>query len=58
MPRMRPRIEKVVEVNVQGTEDLLVPKSEDENSEVSEIEDIEPVRQHVDLARFAFTASA
>ncbi len=56
MPRMRPRIEQVLEVNVQGSEDLLVPKSEDETSELSEIEDIEPVKQHVDLARFAFVA--
>ncbi|KAF7502061.1 hypothetical protein GJ744_007608 [Endocarpon pusillum] len=57
-PRAGSRVEQVSKVNVQGSEDLLVPKSEDERSEVSEIEDVEPVRRHIDLARFAFTASA
>ena len=45
------------EVSVQGSEDLLVPKSDDEVSQVSGIEDVEPVRRNVDLTRFAFTAN-
>jgi exonuclease 1 len=45
------------EVSVQGSEDLLVPKSDDEVSQVSEIEDVEPVKRKVDLTRFAFTAN-
>jgi exonuclease 1 len=52
-----PSVNIVREVRVQGSEDLLVPKSDDEASEVSEIEDVEFVRRNVDLTRFAFTAN-
>jgi hypothetical protein len=45
------------EVRVQGSEDVLVPQSDDEVSQVSGIEDVEPVRHNVDLKRFAFTAN-
>jgi exonuclease 1 len=45
------------EVRVQGSEDVLVPQSDDEVSQVSGIEDVEPVRRNVDLKRFAFTAN-
>ena len=53
-----PPLTTVQIVGVQGSEDLLVPYSEDEASELSEIDGVEPVRQSLDLTRFAFTANA
>jgi exonuclease 1 len=42
---------------VQGSEDLLVPNSEDESSEVSEVENIPVKKPWQDLTRFLFPAS-
>lgn len=52
-----PRSE-VLQSNVQGSEDLLVPNSEDEASELSGIDEVKAVRTNLDLTRFAFTANA
>lgn len=51
-------ISKMPEVNVHGSEDLLVPNSEDEASEFSEVDESRPVKRAMDLTRFAFTANA
>lgn len=50
-------IEKAVEVNFVGSEDLLVPNSEYEGSELSEVDGVESVRRNGDFSRFAFTAN-
>lgn len=50
--------DEVSQVIIQGSEDLLVPKSEDEASEVSEVDDVKPMKQGLDLTRFLFTANA
>jgi exonuclease 1 len=53
----KPPINEVLEANAQGSEDLLVPNSEDEASELSEIDGVKPVRQNLDLATFVFNAN-
>lgn len=50
--------DEVSQMNIQGSEDLLVPKSEDEASEVSEVDDVKPMRQGLDLTRFLFSTNA
>jgi exonuclease 1 len=47
----------VLEVNIQGSEDLLVPNSEDDASESSEVDNPKPLTRTLDLTRFAFTAN-
>lgn len=51
------RVNKILKAGVQGSEDLLVPDSEDEGSESSEMGNSNLVAGRIDLTRFAFTAN-
>ena len=53
-----PPTNKALEISAQGSEDLLLPKSEDEASEVSEIDGVKPMKHRTDLGRFAFISNA
>ena len=53
-----PPTSQVADVPPKGSEDLLVPASEDEGSDLSEVDGAMPARKIIDLNRFAFTAGA
>lgn len=53
-----PPVDRVPEVSVVGSEDLLAPDSEDEASELSEMDNDPSVTRNIDLTRFAFSAKA
>jgi exonuclease 1 len=55
---LTPPTSQVAAGTAKGSEDLLVPNSEDDASELSEVDEAMPARKVIDLNRFAFTAGA
>lgn len=49
---------QLLKPDVRGSEDFLVARSEDEESELSVIDGATAVKPSIDLTRFAFTARA